>query len=153
MVKIMGVILISLVIIFILLKKILLPFLNRLKTASNIQKKGGQTIGVIIDFQTESDPSGIPSHMPIVQYDVNNTIIKSMIHYPQNHKPEIGKKIKIYYDKNHPEVAIINPSDAIFKNLVVIVFISLIIILIVFFLVKYILQNDPYVNRIPNYGS
>ena len=99
-----GFILISLIA-FIVIGRQILTTLFRIKTLKNRV----ETSGEIIDFRTEKDLDNYATYRPLIKFMTDTekeyTIETEDFLYT---KPVLGRKVKVSYDRAHPENAIVN---------------------------------------------
>jgi len=129
----------SIVIIYIIINKFILSFVIRIRKLYEIKRSGKTAAGIIVDYKADKDASGIAFYLPIVEYNINSDSIRTIIDQPLKEKPAIGSPITVYYDEKNTENVIVNIEDAFKKNFIGVVFLSLIILLIIFFLIKKII--------------
>ncbi len=134
--EIIFLICISIAILYVIISKILLPFVIRIRKLYEIRRSGKTTIGTIVDYETDKDASGSRFYLPVVEFTINEEHIKTVIDLPLKKKPIIGSATTVYYDEKNPGNFIINIERAFENNFIAVFFLSLIILLIIFFLIK-----------------
>lgn len=134
--EIIFLIIFSIAIIYVIISKLLSPFTVRIRKLYEIKKSGKTTTGTIVDYETDKDASGFNFYLSVVEYQINNENIRTVIDLPLKEKPPIGSTITVYYDEKNTGNVIVNIEDAFRKSFIGVFFLSLVILLIIFFLIK-----------------
>ena len=123
----------SIAIIYFIINKFIFPFMVRIRKLNEIKKSGNTAIGIIVDYKTCKNTGDIAFYLPIVEYFINDDSLRTIVDQPLREIPTIGSQITVYFDEENSENVIVNIRDAFINNFISLVFLSFIILLIIFF--------------------
>lgn len=129
----------SSLIIYIIIKRFIHPFIINVLQLYEIRRNGNGAYATIVDFKTDKDSDGSVFYLQIVEYTVNDIKVRAEIEYPVKEKPIIGEMIPVYYSELNYKKVVSDLDKSIEKNFIGIFFLSVVVLLIIGFCIMKII--------------
>lgn len=122
--------------VYVIFTKLINPSLKQIRQLKQIMRIGNAAMATIVDYETDKDPDGIKSYIPVVELLLENKVIRVATKIPQKEKPLIGTEAIVYFNNEKPGELFLDLDDALTKSYIPVLIGGVAMCVILFFVVK-----------------